>query len=414
MKLITNPNKKQHKLQSYLEEYGKSVDIKIASAFFTDSETVKTFIEQDCEVRLIIRLGIGTSSKSLKEVIGLDNVFIRFFTGSHFHPKFYIFDSSTLILGSGNFTNSGVNRNQEALILIESEENQDIIDETENLFDQYWDQARPLTSDEIAKFEMLEKEFSNQKDENFAMRKIMGELVEFNNGGVEKKQKTPRERKIEEFSKNYHVFLKNYEELISIYLNVGFRKYPDLPIRIETDRFLWWVREEPAKGDNYKTAIKLQPSDRKLKIEAIIKDYSTSKIVYPTYSLYDPFLAIKKSLNSKSDIAKFTNKEIAKILSESVNAFYSSFRYSGGLSQLLELFAIDNSEERIKKTLTYLLFGEEKYDIRLAECIHNPNYKLKHFGENSITELFGLVNNDNIPIRNQRVIKSLKFLGFSE
>jgi hypothetical protein len=158
----------------------------------------------------------------------------------------------------------------------------------------------------------------------------------------------------------------------------------------------------------------LKPSDRKLKIEANIKDYSTSKIEYQKYSLNDPYLAIKESFNSKLDISKLTNNKIAIILSESVNAFYSSFRYSGGLSQLLELFATENSEERIKKTLTYLLFGEEKYDIRLAECIHNPNYKLKHFGENSITELFGLVNNDNIPIRNQRVIKSLKFLGFSE
>lgn len=414
MQLITNSNKKNDRLRLYLNQYGKNSDIKIASAFFSDSKTVKKFTEQNCDVKLIIRLGRGTSSKRLKEIIGLNNVFIRFFNGNHFHPKFYLFDRNTLILGSGNFTNNGVYYNPEALILINAEENQEIIDETNQLFSDYWEQAKPLTIDELKKFELAEKEFEAQKDDKIEMKRAMGELVEFNNRGIDKDKKTTLEKNIEAFSKNYHVFLKNYDELINTYLNYGYRKYPNLPIRIETDRFLWWVREEPAKGDNLAKSVKLKPSDRQIKIEANIKDYSTSKIVFPMDSLKDPYLAIKKAFNSQADIEKMSSKEIAKILSESVNAFYSSFRYSGGLLQLRELFATENSEEKIKNILSYLLFGKDKYDIRLANCINNPKYKLKHFGENSITELFGLVNNDNIPMKNQRVMKSLKFLGFSD
>jgi hypothetical protein len=59
------------------------------------------------------------------------------------------------------------------------------------------------------------------------------------------------------------------------------------------------------------------------------------------------------------------------------------------------------------------LFGNGDYQERIYESIHGK-YKLMEFGANSVTELFGLVNNKDIPILNGRTRKSMEWLGFGK
>ena len=77
------------------------------------------------------------------------------------------------------------------------------------------------------------------------------------------------------------------------------------------------------------------------------------------------------------------------------------------------MFLEKNTEEDIKKSITHLLYGKGDHQERLYDTIHGP-YKLQEFGDNSVTELFGLVNDQDIPIKNGRTVKSMEWLGFGK
>ena len=53
--------------------------------------------------------------------------------------------------------------------------------------------------------------------------------------------------------------------------------------------------------------------------------------------------------------------------------------------------------------------------MRMAKCIYDNNLKIKSFGESSVKELFGIINNnEDIPPCNDRVLKSMQYLGFGD
>jgi len=58
------------------------------------------------------------------------------------------------------------------------------------------------------------------------------------------------------------------------------------------------------------------------------------------------------------------------------------------------------------------LFGKGNYVERIFNAIYDSKYKLQVFGENSIKELFGNINNENIPTYNGRMQRSMQWLGF--
>ena len=81
------------------------------------------------EIRLIVGLNDCTSPSALRQIHGLPNIGIKFFT-RRFHAKFYLFDDQAL-LGSSNLTQGGLSLNREATILLDSE---DDLDELRSLF----------------------------------------------------------------------------------------------------------------------------------------------------------------------------------------------------------------------------------------------------------------------------------------
>lgn len=44
---------------------------------------------------------------------------------------------------------------------------------------------------------------------------------------------------INSFKQNYHDYIRAFRKLESFYMQTLERKFPDIPLRIETDRFLW-------------------------------------------------------------------------------------------------------------------------------------------------------------------------------
>jgi hypothetical protein len=48
----------------------------------------------------------------------------------------------------------------------------------------------------------------------------------------------------------------------------------------------------------------------------------------------------------------------------------------------------------------------------MGRCIFDPQYKLNHFGRSAVQELLGWINAEDLPICNNRTLRSLRWLGF--
>lgn len=415
MELYTNSNKKSDFLKSALEKNIKeNEDIYIATAFFSDIDFIKKAIEKNCNIKLIVRISLATSMQRLKEISEMNNVNIRFFTSNKFHPKLYIFGNSIAFIGSSNLTQSGLKSNQEINISIESEN--PIFDDLKSLFYEYWEQAEVLDNNYIQKFiEIEEKYYDIDKKVNNYQSDIKEiKECEFDNITIIGKKKQSKEATfISDFKKKYQLFLSNYRKLESIYKSFGKRKDASLPLKIEIDQFLSWIREKEAKGNTFEID-KLSDNEIEKKINNLFisfcKDEYISKEYIENYNFCIDNL-------SKSKIDNISEDDLYKCLLF-INAFRDrERRYSGGsIDMRKENFFKNNRIDKIKETIKYLLYDtKDEYKMRMAKCIYDNNLKIKSFGESSVKELFGIINNnEDIPPCNDRVLKSMQYLGFGD
>lgn len=409
MRLIQNTN--SDRLKIHLLEKAKNSKVHIASAFFTDWETLEKIVTQNCRVSLIVRLGRGTCPNALEKALKMENVGISFFNDSHFHPKFYVVDDRFAFLGSANFTNNGLMRNQEVMVEFDNEET---IFDLQQLFDAYWKQAKPLTENILEIYKKSMKDYpSNEQTDFYLAKKLEKEIgaVYFNNAGIDQPKKNMIERSIFQMQKQYQNFLIAYKQLSDIYEKAEKRRWIDIPIRIEIDRFVWWVGEIYGAEDSYKPRKGLSSSEITKRILSFIPEFISSENKWLEDDAVPRYLLIADAFSSSEKIEEKSEQEIADILGECVFSFNSNRWIKDGLEAHKAQFIELNPTVKIKKTLKYLLFGSDEYPIRLARCIYDSEYKLATLGESGITELFGLTNHEEIPIRNNRIIKTLPWLG---
>lgn len=414
MQLYTNS--KSDFLKFALEKNIKeNEDIYIATAFFSDIDFIKKAVERNCNIKLIVRISLVTSMQSLKEISEMNNVNIRFFTSEKFHPKLYIFGNSIAFIGSSNLTQSGLTSNQEINISIESEN--PIFDDLKSLFYEYWEQAEVLDNNYIQKFIKIEEKYYDIDKKVNHYQNYIKEIkeCEFENITIIGKKKQSKEATfISDFKKKYQLFLSNYRKLESIYKSFGKRKDASLPLKIEIDQFLSWIREKEAKGDEFKKINKLSDNEIKERVNNLFKSFCNDNYISEEYIKNYKFCVDNLDKNKIDNISE---DDLYKCLLF-INAFRDrEKRYSGGnIDMRKENFFKNNSIDKIKETIKYLLYNtNEEYETRMAKCINDNNLKIKSFGESSVKELFGIINNnEDIPPCNDRVLKSMQYLGFGD
>lgn len=410
MRIITNSNKPNDRMFKLISEQGKNTQVLIASAFFNEAKMALEMVNNNCTIMLIVRLDYGTDPEALRKILGNKNIDIRFFTGPHFHPKFYIFGNNTAYLGSSNFTSPGLTTNNEVNIEFDSEE--PVFEELKSVFWDYWNQAEVLTKEKLDKFEDVVASCKNPEPFRSIMAKVG--TYEYNNVGRTEISGNQKEKYVSNFRKSYQRYISCFNILKDIYENSKVRRYPNVPLRIEVDRFLWWIREVYAAGENYRGVPKKDVASIKDEIIPYIKEFENVKNDYLDTSASTRFFSVSNGFKSEEMIEKMSFDEIFDILAE-VYAFHDSLRfYAGGLATLKETFKNENELNKIKKTIIYLLFGKNEYEERIFDCCHDEHYKLKCFGENCLKELYGLVNSNEIPICNGRTLKSMEWLGFGK
>lgn len=383
----------------------------LACPFFTDSEPVKILKAAGCQnVKLLVRLCEATSSEALTEVHNLGGVDIRFYTESAFHAKFYIIDSIVLF-GSANLTGAELKSNRELSIAIKSED--PVFDEIPSYFDELWGPASVLTTDALERFRRWRR--TNIQKKMPLIDGILPSSPETINVGTQKRDAV--RTYIESFRATYvESLIPAYRIVERIYRDKGHRhpQFDGRPLAYEIDRFLFWVR-----GFTTDEHLEDHPlrSDRDLANN--ISDHIDRWFELPKESLHideqrvGRIKGLQNLFTDENLLSRIEADEITDLL-QGCAAFVELLRFtSGGLSEHLKAFKKDNDIRDIRATLSHLAFGGGDYVQRVYDCIFVPKFKLAHWGKNCTFELFGWTNREKVPPLNGRIIKALRYLGFS-
>ena len=417
MNIISNENMpgKRNWMHTCLLQEAQNTNVDIAVAFFSDTQDklLKKMVDNGCSVRMVVRLNYGTNPDALIDALKLKNVNIRFFTSTHFHPKFYLVGNRKAYIGSANFTDSGLHRNQELVMEID-EEDMDF-GELHEVFERYWNAANVLDDSIARKFRkiMTDNPKGGREDATVFLKKEIG-IADYNNAGRDRPRTSDWSYFSEEFRRIYQLYLVAFGTLKRIYSDYGKLRYPgELPLRIEIDRFLWWVREYKAKGDSYRNVKKITDEKQLInRITPLIDEFVVANVKYLDNGAIEDYLILENKLGSPQIIESLNYDGLYETLWR-VHAFRDQVRHCpGGTDAFREQFMQTNAESDVKKTVIHLLFDGGDYIRRIYDCYNNPEYKLKKFGEACTEELYGNLNKDDIPTRNGRTQKSLQFLGF--
>jgi hypothetical protein len=388
----------------------------IAVAFFTHSEPLLNLIKQGCRIKMIVRLGYPTNPTALQDILSREGIQIRFVNDRSFHPKLYIFTGLCAIVGSSNLTESALKTNQEVNVSIDIEDTR--YSELISLFSEWWDQSKVLDHEALDEYRMIYEKYRKHSDTDTLieddMQKKQGRVTIKN---IERGLKKPSASEIylDDYKSIYQGFLDAYITVERIYKEIGKRKYNEdiYPLRLEIDSYFSFVRENRTVGDSYKDEplLKGQPLENRIR-ESIIEWLDTDWPWLDNEIIPKRYPTIKKFLGSSESIDQATVEDLAEALS-TCHSFYDRLRFfKGGHDAHIKAFVEGNDIDRIKKTLTYLLYGKDEPIKRMARCIFDSFYKLNHFGRSNVQELLGWVNNKNIPICNNRTLRALRWLGF--
>ena len=385
-------------------------DIFIAVAFFTDAETVEYLCNQNNKINMVVRLGYPTSVNALKKLLKNQNVNIRFYTSSKFHPKLYIFTDFALV-GSANLTQMALRINQEIVMKIDSVSPD--FDDLQSIFSSYWAAAEPLSEKYIEKYAAFLKKYPHPNEDSLDW-KVKDEVGDFEYRNItttKKDTRTQTEKATSAFRKNYQDCRQAIMDLQKKYDATKIRKgNPDLlPVKLELDAFMSWVKDKKAPEDKWLDQI--APESRDLVLNGYFQEWrgADDRIVPWSQDSFQKISALFKSEYS------LRSASYATIMDSLIGlySFHSRQRFfKGGLNTLIDTFTTRNTEQKVKDTFSYLFFTKGDVIDKMYSAIYDNQYRLEQFSRSGVQELVGWVDKDLVVV-NGRTTKVLHFLGYN-
>lgn len=386
-----------------------------AVAFFTEANVIDDLVAKGCAVKLVVRLGFPTNPAALERVMAHTQVQTRFFTGHSFHPKLYIFGAERALVGSANLTRSAILTNQEVVVSID--ESDERFAELAQIFQGYWDEAETLTPDSDA-FKEYKKAYAKFLIHENAADKLGKELLAKlgdtspSNIARDKPKTNPKSLFTSDFRKTYQEGVAAFNIVRAVYEASGYRKVSSMPVRLEIDSFISFVRERKATGEAWRTAPTRNATEQAPFIASLIAEWRDTPwhhyeqvIVPERYPRFLRVFATAESLASASD------DELFDALC-TLHSFHDRFRFfDGGMPKWRTEFAAANDPKRTRESLSYLAFGQGDVVDRMANAIYDPRYKLNEFGRANVQELIGWRAREDLPIINGRTTKVLQYFG---
>ncbi len=386
----------------------------LAAPFFTYPEPILEALRSEVSVKLIVRLGPATDANALERLRTHPNVIIRYFTNRSFHSKIYIFGSEVAIVGSANLTDGGLNGNSEANITLQPSDPD--FDEVCALFQKYWLDAHAYDETAAQKYTMSWRHKPDAAQDPL-VEAVKRDFGYFGPSGIKVGEKAaPKDRLfVEDYKKKYQTFLASFQHLQDRYNAAGFRRLPEdvIPLRIEIDQFLSWVRRHHASDEAInKSPIRIGEALTEF-ADQLIAEWKTAEHRYMMDTIPGNYRRISKTFGTKADFDNANEDEILDAL-ETCHAFSEQLRFTlGGLQSLRREFLRNNGINNIKTTLSHLLFDEGDDVERIADCIYHSRYKLRNFGRSCAQELAGWVGQSQRPVWNGRTSKSLRYIGYN-
>jgi len=396
----------------------RSVDecnVYIASAFFTEAQVIERLVAKGCTIWMVVRLGFPTSPDALERVMKLPNVKLRVYTGHSYHPKLYIFGDNVALVGSANLTHSAITSNQEVVISIESSDDRFI--ELTAIFDSYWDGAQVPTEDQLKVYRDFYRQYEKHEDATEKLsRQVLEKLGDRSPANINRghKKESSQSLFLSHFRKAYQEGVSAFNIVRRVYEASGYRKVDeaDIPLRLEIDSFISYVREKVAIGEGWASGPLRSASEQEPFITKLIDQWS--KVNWPHFEnkiVGVNYPHLKRVFGSRETILSADDGELFDALG-TLHSFYDRYRFfDGGLPTWKREFPTFNDPKRTRECLVYLVFGEGDIVTRMGNAIFDPRYKLNEFGQSNVQELVGWCNREELPIINGRTTKVLRFFG---
>ena len=414
--LYANRNAHRDFVASAIEHLaGDGCNVYIAVAFFTEAAIVEELLTKGCRTRLVVRLGFPTSPDALARLMKAEGVEIRYFTGHSFHPKIYIFGNKAALVGSANLTRSAILTNQEVVVAITAEDPR--LTELSVLFGDYWGEARVLDAEALNIYKQLYQRYAPLDS---AVDKLGEELLtklgtsQPSNIYRDKVKASRESLFLEDFRKTYQECVAAFNIVRKAYEATGFRKVAadQIPLRLEIDSFISFVRERKAGGDDWLSTPLRSAAEQSRFIADLVDEWRATP--WPHFEeriVHDNYPRLLRTFGSEDAVMRASDDELFDALS-TLHSFYDRFRfYLGGLPAWRTEFRSANVPKRVRETLAYLVFGTGSIEGRMANVIYDSRYKLNAFGQANVQELIGWVNQSELPIINSRTTKILRYFG---
>jgi HKD family nuclease len=389
-------------------------NVYIAVAFFTERGVVEQILAKGSRIRLVVRLGFPTNPDALQDLLNRPGIDIRYFTAHSFHPKLYIFGNQTALVGSANLTSAAINSNQEVVVTIGSEDPR--LNELAGLFSEYWVQAKVLTDDALNEYRKIYAKYARLQSEQGKLDdEVLTKLGTVAGSNITRgKAKESKENIfLEDYRKTYQECVSAFNVIRDAYASTATRKAGSVPLRIEIDSFISFVRDRHVVGEAWMAAPLRSPDSAAGPIKELIEEWHRTP-----WPHFEETIVME---NYPRLIAGFSSSEAIKALSDdalfeglsTLHSFYDRLRfYPGGLRTWKSVFLAANEPARTRDSLAYLLHGAGKIEERMSNMIYNPAYKLNQFGQSNVQELIGWCNKEELPIINGRTTKILRYFGF--
>jgi hypothetical protein len=414
--IYSNGSHSDYVINPFTKMIAGSSRLHLAAPYFTQAEPLLEAAKKGKSIQLLIGLNAATSPQALHKIHEVSGISIRYLT-SRFHAKIYIFDKAAL-LGSANLTDGGLRANREAVISLDREEDANALEEIRTLFVELWDAGQVLTREKLDTFENIYNELRRKTpDPEKEIEAALGQ-AQPHNINVASHEKSNERVFLETLRQEiYEQYRPAFNEVTALLKERRFRRpdLADIGIENETNRFLNYVRLTHVIGDEAWQTAPLRATDERCQQ---ITRYAREWVNAADNKVPEDYAAwlhtVKQKFGSSEAIRAADKDQIIDGLM-SLHAFNEQLRFvKGGQKNLPAKFWKVNNEDinRVKSTLTYLLYGPGDFIQRFHDVLYDQSMKLKRFGYFCALELYGTIKPDECPPMNGRMAKALRYLGF--
>lgn len=303
------------------------------------------------------------------------------------HAKIYIIDDEVLIT-SANLTGTAFSKRHEVGYFTKN------IDETINLFEDWWKKSEKINLDDIKRVNRKK----NKKD---------GDEPKINLETIWNLPKSPKKliKKRLSYTK-YERLLLDFQDFTNKYKRIQ-RIWKDEPIYMEIDgffNFLFHEDEQPSNDYKNGKPRNLSEAEQNIQIRNWAKRYKqwNKKQEFEDINWRKKNSRTVKRILSKRRISKFEFDDLQKVLDclNSMNSY--------PINKAKVLNPSNNSIEEIREAFSSLIYGKEPVGERIRKC----ESKIKNFGKSSVNELIGCFYPDEFPLINKNSISGMRFFGY--